>query len=741
MPTSEWIFEHAAPIPLLIAALTVSFGVIGFSAWMMLRRRSGSLTIITLRVLFLLLLFWVMLLPARKNSMVEVVKPRFAVLLDTSLSMEQCADPTPVYANRWKAARAALESEGMKSLVSRCLVEVYPFGGELLMPVDYEAAGALKPNTTSTRLRLALTRLFERLRGQTVVGVLVLSDGIDTNEKSDIWAEASWPVPLYVVKPENVVITEEKAEMRVEAIDTPKRAVVGWDTQLAATVSGKGRGEAFPVILTRDGKETERVAVTIPAEGGSREVQFKLSHPKVGIENYAVKIPVLPDESQTNDNEMAVAVEVLDAKNRVLFLEDTPRFEGKHFSRALFANRDITPLAFFQMPDKRNRAIKQWVAYGDQQGLSFDFSPEQLRLNKIIILGDFDSAALDEEHCAALLSFVEQGGSLVLLGGSRMWGANGIGKTKLAKLLPFRRSNLPPEQGRFAVEWTAEGRAHPAMSKGGEIPESLPPVLSVFTGADLTGGAQSLVVARTPRGEQPILVSRMYGQGKVLAVLTDSLWRWQMQPGKEKPYLKFWRYMLSWMSPSASDGDKYFLELFTDAGTVAVGDTVSLQSRLVTPSTDTRRRRSLVCTVTAPDGREIPLMMREKAVQLAGGDVPGFQVEFIPEKAGNYKAVSSVEIDGRKIASTPCLFTVRATSTETELRPINERVLKSLARASGGRYGDVTSISRELRDLRVGEQRNRRLEYSTAWHSPIILGILIALLSVEWIVRKQRNMS
>ena len=740
MPTSEWIFEHAASLPFFIVAMMVSFGVVGFSAWMMLRRRSGAVAIVTLRVIFMLLLFWVLLLPARKNSMVEVVKPRFAVLLDTSLSMEQTADPAPVYANRWKAAFAALESEGMKSIASRCLVEVYPFGGELLMPVEYGATASLKPEATSTRLRLALTRLFERLRGQTVVGVLVLSDGIDTNEKSDAWSDGSWPVPLYVLKPENVVQIEEKPDMRIESVDTPKRAVVGWDTQLAATISGKGRSDAFPVVLFRDGKESERIAVKLPAEGGSHEVQFKLSHPKIGMEHYAVRIPPLPDEAQTNDNEMAVAVEVLDAKNRVLFLEDTPRFEGKHFSRALFANRDITPLAFFQMPDKRNRAIKQWVAYGDQQGLSFDFSPDQLRLNKIIVLGDFSAEALSEEHCNALLSFVEQGGSLVLLGGSRMWGGEGIGKTPLAKLLPFKRASLASEQGRFEVSWTAEGRAHPAMSKGGEIPETLPPVLSVFAGADLTGGAQALVTARTPRGEQPILISRMYGQGKVLAVLTDSLWRWQMQPGNEKPYVKFWRYMLSWMSPSASDGDQYFLELFTDAGTVAVGDTVSLQARLVTPSAD-QRRRSLVCSVTAPDGREIPLTMRERSIQLAGGDVPGYQAEFIPEQSGSYKAVSSVEIDGRKIVSTPCLFSVRATSTETELHPINERVLKSLARASGGRYGEVEAISRELRDLRVGEQRNRRLEYRTAWHSPVLLGILLALLTAEWIVRKQHNMS
>jgi hypothetical protein len=228
-------------------------------------------------------------------------------------------------------------------------------------------------------------------------------------------------------------------------------------------------------------------------------------------------------------------------KNRVLFLEDVPRFESKHLTRALFANKDITPLAFFQLPNRKVPGTKEWVAYGDRQGLTFDLTPEQLRLNKIIILGDFDSEAISPEHCRAILEFVEKGGSLILLGGQKLWGENGISKTELSKLLPFTRAGAPALEGKFSVAWTAEGRAHPALANNPDLPAELPPILSVFTGATLSGGAFTLVDAQTDKGRQPVLVSRVYGQGKVLAVLTDSLWRWVMQPGDDKPYPKFWR--------------------------------------------------------------------------------------------------------------------------------------------------------------------------------------------------------
>ena len=119
----------------------------------------------------------------------------------------------------------------------------------------------------------------------------------------------------------------------------------------------------------------------------------------------------------------------------------------------------------------------------------------------------------------------KKGGSLILLGGQKLWGASGIAQTELAKLLPFTRAGSPALEGKFNVAWTAEGRAHPALANNPDMPSALPPVLSVFTGVTLSGGAFALAEAQTDSGTHPLLVSRIYGQGKVLAVLTDSLWR------------------------------------------------------------------------------------------------------------------------------------------------------------------------------------------------------------------------
>ena len=61
----------------------------------------------------------------------------------------------------------------------------------------------------------------------------------------------------------------------------------------------------------------------------------------------------------------------------------------------------------------------------------------------------------------------------------------------------------------------------------------------------------------------PFLTQR-FGQGKVTAILTDSLWRWQLGPeaGKAKPYDRFWKQMISWLLPREESLDQMRLEIF-----------------------------------------------------------------------------------------------------------------------------------------------------------------------------------
>ena len=79
-------------------------------------------------------------------------------------------------------------------------------------------------------------------------------------------------------------------------------------------------------------------------------------------------------------------------------------------------------------------------------------------------------------------------------------------------------------------------------------------------------------------------------------------------------------------------------------------------------------------------------------------------------------------------------------SQELAERPANVRVLRALAAGSGGRYAEPELLDTILRDLQVVERRERRLDYTSLWQNRWLLACLIALLAVEWALRKTGGM-
>ena len=78
------------------------------------------------------------------------------------------------------------------------------------------------------------------------------------------------------------------------------------------------------------------------------------------------------------------------------------------------------------------------------------------------------------------MKFVEDGGSLVLLGGRQSWEANGFFQTELSKVMPVRADALKAIEAEepFPVLLTDTARAHPAFAGDPEFWEIIPPLLS-----------------------------------------------------------------------------------------------------------------------------------------------------------------------------------------------------------------------------------------------------------------------
>jgi hypothetical protein len=735
IPLAEIVFEHVAPGWLIVAALVV--GVLLTLLWFVryLPILVGSIALAVIRVAFLLLLGWCLLMPLLKRSETEAVSARFVVAVDTSSSM--ALSPQKEGTNRWAAAQGVLRLPWTHSLPGDPQVDIYPFAADVGQQISLDEATRLAPDAKATHLHAALRKVVDRYKGQNLAGLLLLSDGLDTQDESDDWAAEQWPCPIFTVRLEPALTWETEPDVHVETVNTPRRVVVGWDTKLTAVVSGQGlKGQSLNVQLLENDRVVREVPAQIAADA-SREVPFLLSHPAVGSFRYTVRIPPLAGETHTNDNAFDVTVQVVDAKNRLLYVEGVPRWESKYLLRVLRANKNISPLSFLRGPGNH------FLTYGERESMSLDLSDDQLTRFKIVILGDLDAEALTPARAQSLVKYVESGGSLVFLGGPIAWGPNGYDATDLRKIMPVKRDNKePPIQGTFALELTDEGRAHPAFADTSNAWSRIPPVLSIFAGATLPSGAVDLLTAQVAEGRQPLLVAQRYGQGKVVAILTDSLWRWQLDPGPGKLYAQFWNQILQWLSPSETEVAPYQMDLAADSDQVFMGEHVILHARLSGTATNAMDKATVVCEVETPEGRKIPLTMnRQNVTTTSGKALPDYRADYLPEAAGLHRTIAKAQVGSVAVESSPYSFFVKPYTPESNPRPANIALLKTLSASSGGKFCEPEELSEALAALPVNRREESRVLFRTLWNTPLILACLVGLLGLDWIVRKSRNMA
>ncbi|MFA5042915.1 MAG: glutamine amidotransferase [Kiritimatiellia bacterium] len=738
--TGEIIVEHTVSLALIAAALAFAAGIGLFGFWRHLPRNRSTLGLALLRLLTIALLGWCLFLPSLKRVITEVRKPRFIVVLDQSASMAMTpGESKTTMKTRWTTAQEILKQPWTETLSGSCGLDYVALAAELDQRQALAELQALSPDGKSTLLNQSLTKLIERYRGQPVAGMLLLSDGLDTHEANDEWAAEPRPYPIFTVRLEPPNLWKVEPDLRVDSLDTPRRVVVGWDTELKASVSGQGtRGRVVDAGLYENDKLIDTAPVDIPDEGSQRELTFRLTHPATGLFTYTLRLPPVEGETRTNDNSFAVTVQVIDSKNRLLYIEGVPRWESKYLVRVLKGLKDITPVCFVRGPGGK------FLSYGAAGAASPDLNEQQLLNYKIVVLGDLDAAELGKERAEALGKFVENGGSLMILGGPKAWGAQGLLASPLNKLLPVKAAeqlNLQEKQVSLAL--TGEGRAHPIFTTEDAAAWSkIPPVLSIFTGGAISPGATTLVVAEAPGGRQPALVVQKYGQGKVAAILSDSLWRWQLAPGKINYYQRLWTPLMAWLSPTETDVNVYQLDLAADADKVYIGEPIDLKARLTMPANVAPRDLVVTCAVQEPDGRNIPLRMTQQDVTTTTGKkYPGYSASLTPQKSGLHNAVASCEVNGQKIASAPFSFFVQTFTPETVPRAANSGVLKALAEAGKGRFCEPEEVSKVLSEIAIPPSEEERVNYLSLWNNIPVLACLIGLLSLEWLFRKMRNMA
>ena len=706
--------------------------------------------------------------------------PNVAVLTDTSGSMgfrDQKDGPT-----RLETARE-LQKGPLTQLESKANVARYTVGWNL-EPDDGRTTAS-----GNTHLVDCLTELARQERD--LQAVVLLSDANDTTGNSGAGVApvlSSRGLPLYPVV---IGSPDAAADDFVKRTGGGDYVRLGDELHLQAEFvpSGSEKREVRALLFVDGNKDPIKTRDRIRVEKDPVPVGFVVEPKKAGRFTYRIRVEGADSSGPEELLEAKFTVDVIDQRVRVL-LVDIPRHELSQLGTFLQKDPVVDLAGLVKLPEGGWHAWGQTHHKNVSHGLPDD--EQELYQYDVIIWGDisrgyFQSHEAAESKMHWLVEFVRRrGGGLVTLGGQAVYSAGHYDDTPLAAILPFgveRKRRKPQAPKKFSVLPTSIGLSHPIMmlERDAEGNKNAWADLPELEGCNRVGqvkpGALLLAVRDLDGEELPIMAYQVVGKGRVLSLTADTTWRWEMQrpigddetgePEGEDYYRRFWGNVIRYLAPDPRlTPDRPQIDRrVSDA---AVGQTMTLTTRLVNKLYQPVRKADLTVRVTSPSGRTVRIYPCDSRTRqgVYEYDVtltePGaWRVEAIHEEDKVMKAVKKAEEalakakrEEDKAAIKKATFALEAAKAAIAVEEIEAGESRSemqdprsrpdfiagLADATGGRTFRPEQVQELLDALYLVSHRVSRSYTVPVWNLPAVMIVFILLVGLDCLIRKRRGL-
>ncbi|MCE9589717.1 MAG: glutamine amidotransferase [Planctomycetes bacterium] len=731
---------------LAVTLLVVAVLVVAVASYAWSRRHldpaspRGMLSLALRGLGFLLLLFFFLQpssLPAPQHI---TVKRTLITLIDTSGSMSK--RPSADTPSRLDRAREAIKTGRLVEQVDATAnLALYGFDGQVT-PLKADTLPKAAATGKMTDLAAVLDQAVKLHQGDDVAGILLISDGRNTQGGDPREAVKRLGLPIYAVPIEDpqtaTAVKGETKDLAVESVTAEPRVIAGRAAQVAVTIRAVGQGSREVGVEILEGSTVvTTTAVAVSPDRQRRQALLSVKPATLGQHRYTVRVPLEPGDADPANNTSEFTIDVVDPINRLVYL-DRLRNERRFLKPMLEAHRNLRYTAVVQQDAKRVMVDGNDAQMKKEAG---NLSAAQLAGVKAVILGDLPAAALNNEQIASLKSWVDRGGALLLLAGPSSMGPKGFASTPLADVLPVTVSGDSDGyvESELSVELTPEGAAHPAFQKVKARWASAAPLLSRFGVGSVKPAATVLMASRGKA--EPIVVSQNYGHGKVAIVLTDSTWRWQLgfdpaARGGESEHAVFWRQIIDWMLPNLDQetASTSQLQVMTDRTEYEVNDSVVVMASVRGTDGAVIDKASVEFTIDAPDGRPIKRTGKPEG--------SAFTASFDAAHEGQYGIKAVASVNGSVIGTDEANVPVSQPVIEfTDTRP-DPGLLRELANLSGGQLLKPDELPQiavlahlEPRELEI--QPNAEKDAVSAWDRWWLMALFVGLMSGEWYVRRK----
>ncbi|MCK9463305.1 MAG: VWA domain-containing protein [Proteobacteria bacterium] len=686
-----------------------------------------------------------LLQPTLRLLEMKPIRPRLAILVDVSGSMRGGGAQS-----RLAEVRGLLEAAApaLERLASSTEIRWYAFAEDLSPAADVQSALATDTATRATDLGRALEKLASQARDEAWNAVLVIGDGADTAARRtaaggsrDVKFAKKLGVPVNTVA---ITRAKRQRDLAIAAVKADPFAFARSDTPITVSLTSTGLAEKkMEVTLSQGGSVMQ--ARTVELVGGAAETVFSVRPFRLGRNVLTVTTAIPPGDEIPENNTAHVAFEVLRDKVRVLHIAGRPSWDQRFLRDTLSAWPHIDLVSFYVL-----RTPFQSTTLGSD-GMTLipfptaDLFERHLDEFDILIFQDLDPAGIGvDRYLEKIAGYVRGGGGLALLGGAEAFGPSAMARPPFSEILPV----AIPSTGRTAtvdanavrVALTEAGKRHPVTRLLEDEAQNVArwDSLERLDGMVRVAGVrdQGVVLAAPAndpgdRASAPLISVREAGDGRVVAIATDSLWRWRFSGpllgGSADAYPDLWRRVVDWLS---RDPRLDRLRVEVTPATPRPDEPISLRVELVDESFRAVPHAKLVADIGWSDATGVA---RSAQIPVSLDADGRFLREWRPVASGPHE----VRVSAAGLPSAEASFLVASRDVELQHLEPDIGFLRGIAESTGGRFGvDAVDFDHlERADTPTREILSRK--DSPLWSHPAAFLLLFAALLGEWLLRRR----
>lgn len=733
--------QSAWPWLLGIVAAAVLLFFVYYSIFVRTERRL-TWVLLGLRGAGILALLLALARPVWTEDTTLVDPGRLAVVLDDSRSMSLAHTGGK---SRYQLAREAvdrLQRQVEEAEGARVQVELFGIDGE---PIVGEPAD--KPLATVTDLVRAVGRVESRLRSRELIGVVLVTDGMDNSGRGSILQLADSETPIHAIGFPSDPSSAE-LDLAVRPPQAPEQVLVNNTvTVRVPVVRAAGPGDQRVEVKVTVGGDRVEAEQQVVLEPGANQVEAVLTfEPTVaGRFMYRVEAEAAGGERVLGNNVEQFALQVNAEAIGVLYLEGFLRYEYTFLRKRLDDDPDINLITVVRTanPQRPNPEASKVL-----------LTSTQLDTVDLVILGDMEADFLGTTEYEALIAWAGQEGHAVLvLGGYRSFGPNGFAGTPLADVLPveFTEEGVADQADEpFTMALTAAGQVHPIFQVQSDRVrnKTLWDQAAQLAGCSLVRRAKpgATVLATNPItsvDDKPAVVVAVqnFGQGKSMVVTTDTTWRWsrvaRLKGQGDLLFARFWSQSVRWLTGRGLDDQQAPLVVTTDRPGYGDGDAVSV--RIVARDSAAAATHALAATITNAAGRRRSVPLRPAT------DGSGDQVATVyPDGPGRHVIVARSTRDGETVANANVQLLVHGADLETNDTRTDSQVLRQIAAERGAGFyvdiGEAQTLGDKLQPDRRQRTITRARDAREYWNSPVLFFFFLAAVTGEWWIRRRNRL-